>query len=77
MGFYDGPDPLPLDFFHAFRGEAEPGGKPLFALNPFSQFVVGFDSSMLSTAPPAVHQIGQVTTVFCDVTGTQDWVVGP
>jgi len=45
MGFDDGPDPLLLGFFEPFRGEAEPGGKPLFAPNPLMELVVGFHSS--------------------------------
>ena len=43
MGFDHGPDPLPLGFFEPFRGEAQPGCKPLFAPDPLS------DSSFVST----------------------------
>ena len=41
MGFDDGPDPLPLGPFQAFRGQAEPGGEPLLAPEPLFQLVVG------------------------------------
>jgi len=34
MGFDHGPHPLPLGFFEPFRGEAQSGGKPLFAPDP-------------------------------------------
>jgi hypothetical protein len=41
MGFDDGPDPLVLGPFQAFRGEAKPGGELLFAPDPFFQLAVG------------------------------------
>lgn len=64
MGFDDGPDPLPLGFFEPFRGEAEPGGQPLFALNPLAELVVGFHPSRLSTVPAAVQQTGRLMPGF-------------
>src|SRR3954468_13572454 len=64
MGFDDGPDPLPLDFFEPLRGEAEPGGQPLFALNPLAELVVGFHPSRLSTVPAAVQQTGRLLPGF-------------
>ena len=51
MGLDDGPDPLPLGFFEPFGGEAEPGGQPLFALNPLVELVVGFHPSRLTIGP--------------------------
>src|SRR3954471_8041777 len=64
MGFDDGPDPLPLGFFEPFRREAEPGGQPLFALNPLAELVVGFHPSRLSTVPTAVQQTGRLMPGF-------------
>ena len=60
MGFDDGPDPLALGFFQAFRGEAEPGGDLLFAANPLSELVVGFHPSRLTISPVAVQQTGRL-----------------
>ena len=60
MGFDDGPDPLPLGFFEPFRGEAQPGGKPLFAPDPLSQIVVGFYLSRLNINRAAVQQTGRL-----------------
>src|SRR3954469_5906984 len=64
MGFDDGPDPLPLGFFEPFRGEAQPGGQPLFAPNPLAELVVGFHPSRLSTVPAAVQQTGRLMPGF-------------
>src|SRR3954454_14081762 len=64
MGFDDGPDPLPLGVFEPFRGEAQPGGQPLFALNPLAELVVGFHPSRLSTVPAAVQQTGRLMPGF-------------
>src|SRR5204863_5291094 len=64
MGFDDGPDPLSLGFFEPFRGEAQPGGQPLFALNPLAELVVGFHPSRLSTVPAAVQQTGRLMPGF-------------
>ena len=64
IGFDKGQDPLHPGFVQVFRGEAKTRGKSLFAPNPFSHPVLGFHSSMLSTAPPAVHEIGQLDAFF-------------
>src|SRR3954463_4692448 len=64
MGFDDGPDPLLLGFIEPFRGEAQAGGQPLFALNPLAELVVGFHPSRLSTVPAAVQQTGRLMPGF-------------
>ena len=60
MGFDDGPDPLALGVFQAFRGEAEPGGDLLFAANPLLELVVGFHSSRLTISPVAARVAGDI-----------------
>jgi hypothetical protein len=64
MGFDDGPDPLPLSPFQAFRGQAESGGKPLLASDPLFQLVVGFPPSRPSIGPVAVQRTGRLRTGF-------------
>jgi hypothetical protein len=65
MCLYDGPDPLLLGFVEPFRGEAQPGDQPLFALNPFLELGVGFHPSGLSIGPVAVQQTGRIMAGFC------------
>ena len=78
IGFDKGQHPLHLGFVQVFRGEAKTGGKSLFAPNPFSHSVVGFQSSMLRSAPPAVHQTRQLGAVFhSDAAGTTNWIIVP
>jgi hypothetical protein len=49
MGFDDGPDPLLLGFFEPCRGEAQPGGQPLLALNPLlERMALGFSQSPMN-----------------------------
>ena len=74
IGFDTGRDPLHPGFVQVFRGEAKTGGKSLFAPNPFSHPVLGFHSSMLSIAPPAVHQTGQLGAFFRESASRQ---IGP
>ncbi len=73
MGFGDGPDPLLLSPFQAFRGQGESGGEPLLASDPLFQLVVGFHPSRPSIGPVAVQRTGRLSVVFCFVaTGTPD-----
>jgi hypothetical protein len=64
MGFDDGPDPLPLSPFQAFRGQAELGGEPLLASDPRFQLVVGFHPSRPSIGRVAVQRTGRLRTRF-------------
>jgi hypothetical protein len=64
MGFDDGPAPLPLGPFQAFRSEAESGGHPLFAPDPLIQLVVGFHPSRLNINPLTVQQTGRLRSGF-------------
>src|SRR4051794_10672947 len=65
MGFGDGPDPLALGVFQAFRGGAEPGGNPLFAMDPFFQLVVGFHPSRLTSSLPSRPLCCRATPAEC------------
>ena len=65
MGFDDGPDPLPLGGFQAFRCEAEPGGELPFAANPLFELVVGSHFPRLTISLVAVQQTGRLMACSC------------
>src|SRR5262245_28411344 len=77
MGFDDGPDPLALGLFEAFRGEAGPGGDLLLAADLLFELVAGFHSSKLRIGLEAVQQTGRLMPVSCsDATWTPRPTVG-